>query len=585
MTATNRIRAIHTHLLPSQSGELDPPITINNTNSSHTLKSSTTVPPRANYTPLNPVSFLKRTSLLYPSRPAISYRDQTTTYAGFSDRVRKFASSLMRSGYQDRDVVAILAPNVPVILESYFAVPLAGCVLATINIRLNVEEVEYILQKSKTKILFIDREFAHLGQHAISKCGVKEVVIVDDSGLPSDPYEQFILRDGPVAKPWNYFPPLLNEDDVITINFTSGTTGKPKGVMYHYRGAYLNAIGEVIEMNMTCDSKYLWIVPMFHASGWCFPWAVTACAGTHVLLRKIDYDEIWRLFKTQGVTHYCAAPTVQTSIVSHPQAKHLGRVLKTMVAAAPPSPTLLERMMKLGLEPVHVYGLTETYGPSTVCAWQPEWKSLPAQEQAKYLSRQGQGFIMSDEVRVVDAQMNDTPWDGETLGEVCFSGNLVMKGYLYDEAATKEAFAGGMFHSGDLGVRHPDGYIELRDRKKDIIISGGENISTIEVEQAVVSHPSILEASVVPTPDSKWGERPVAYVTLTPSTISAQTPHEEIKSSLMVHLRSKLAGYKMPVRIEILDELPKTSTGKVQKFVLREVEWKKAGIVGGKRIN
>ncbi|KAJ3415426.1 hypothetical protein HDV05_005020 [Chytridiales sp. JEL 0842] len=568
--ALARLQSISNHL-----SEANP--TASNTK---IITSNETVANRKTYrTELNPVSFLKRSSQVYPSRPGYIYNDLTVNYSQFASRVRHCAASLIAAGMQKGDKVGVLLPNIPAILESYFSIPLAGCILVAINTRLNEDEVKYILQFSKVKLLIVDKELVHLAASA----GVPKMVIADETATV-DPYEVFVFSHGKKEAPgWDWFPDLESEDDVITINFTSGTTGRPKGVMYHYRGAYLNALGEAMEMRMGPESRYLWTVPMFHASGWCFPWAIGAVSACSILLRKVDYGLIWKLFREKGVTHYGAAPTVQTMIVHHPDAKPLGRQITTMVAAAPPSPTLLESMMKLGLVAVHVYGLTETYGPITVCAWQEEWKTLSAHEQAAYLSRQGQGYIVADEVRVVNPDMTDTPWDGQSLGEVVMRGNIVMKGYLDDTKATEEAFRGGWFHSGDLGVRHPDGYIELRDRMKDIIISGGENISTIEVEQAVVSFPQVLEASVVATPDDKWGERPVVYLTLVEEALGMD--HAVLKERLMKHLRGCIAGYKMPVRVEILDALPKTSTGKVQKFVLREREWKKAGKIGKKRIN
>ncbi|KAJ3098121.1 hypothetical protein HDU97_004305 [Phlyctochytrium planicorne] len=535
-------------------------------------------------TELNPVHFLKRTALLYPTRPAVVYQDKTQDYATFSHRVRRFASAITKSAsVQKGDRIAVLVPNCPVILEAHFAVPLAGCALVCINTRLNSSEIEYILEKSKSKILFVDYELAPLVANA-KKCGVVEVIVCNDRYDSTDPFETFVRKESAPEPPrFDDFPPLKDESETITINFTSGTTGRPKGVMYHYRGAYLLALGDVLEMQLTCESKYLWVVPMFHAAGWCFPWAVTAVGACHVIIRKIEYDVIWDMLIRVGVTHYCAAPTVQTQLVSHPHAQKLQNVVKTMVAAAPPSPTLLERMLQLNLSPVHVYGLTETYGPSVVSAWQDEWKQLDPVQQAQKVSRQGQGFIVSDEIRVVNPDMTDTPWDASTMGEVVMRGNIVMTGYLEDEKATAEAFRGGWFHSGDIAVRHPDGYIELRDRKKDIIISGGENISTIEVENAIVSHSDVVEVCVVASPDEKWGERPVAYLTVKPNV---NHKSDSWIQELLAHVKSRIAGFKMPARVEVVEELPKTSTGKIQKFVLRELEWKRAGkMPGGKMIN
>ncbi|KAI9326568.1 AMP-dependent synthetase and ligase [Zopfochytrium polystomum] len=574
--------------------------------------SATTVIPYR--TELNPLSFLRRTALLYPNKPAALYNSLSISYGSLASRSRRLATGLQtalkgcpgNSTLGGRCVVAVLLFNTPAMLDAFFGLPLVGAVMVAINTRLNADEVQYILQKSKANILIVDRELLPLiptvpvSANATSPTGIvpvkadsipslSSVLVVDDhpEQPEKDRYERFLVTAGKAELPFDAFPKLKAEDDIIAVNFTSGTTGRPKGVMYHYRGAYLNALSELIEIGMNSDSKYLWTLPMFHASGWCFPWAVTAAGAAHVLLRKIDYAEIWRLFNAHGITHFCAAPTVQTFIVNHPSAKRLPHQVKTMVAAAPPSPTLLEAMMALNILPVHVYGLTETYGPSAVCAWQTEWKSLPVHEQAQFLSRQGHGFPTADEVRVIDpATGKDVPMDGNTMGEVVFSGNLVMAGYLDDPEATAKAFQGGVFHTGDLGVRHADGYVELRDRMKDIIISGGENISTIEVENAVTAHPLVLEACVVSTPDATWGERPVAYLTLK-TRVAPNTPAmEAVKSDLTKHLRAQLAGFKMPARLEIVDELPKTSTGKVQKYVVRDMEWKRAGKdVKGKKIN
>jgi len=388
------------------------------------------------------------------------------------------------------------------------------------------------------------------------------VVRVDDTGAAGDPYEDFLAGGSPEpVESW-----LESEDETISINYTSGTTGRPKGVMYSHRGTWVNAIGEITETGISFDARYLWTLPMFHCNGWCFTWGVTAVGGTHVCLRRVESGRIWDLIDQEGITHYNGAPTVQIGVVNDPKAHKLDRPVTVTVAGAPPSPTLLGKLKELGFRPVHVYGLTETYGPHTVCAWHEEWNALPGEEQARLAARQGQGYALFDLARVVDGNLNDVPRDGETLGEVVMAGNNVMKGYFEQPDATTEAFRGGWFHSGDIGVWHPDGYIELRDRKKDIIISGGENISTIEVEQCVARHPSVLECAVVAIPDDKWGERPKAFVTLKPGQSATE-------QDLIEFCKQHIAHFKAPAAVEFGD-LPKTSTGKVQKFVLRDREWK-----------
>ncbi|KAJ3022291.1 UNVERIFIED_CONTAM: hypothetical protein HDU68_009223 [Siphonaria sp. JEL0065] len=558
---------------------------------SNHLSDSNTTSTKVFRSELSPLSLLWRTVSLFPARNAFVHAQNNNaacSYEQFGARIKQFAVALQaKAGLVKGEKVAVLVPNSPVILEANFGVPLAGGVLVSINSRLLQDEVEYILKLSKARVLFVDKELEHLTANW-KGCGVRiRIISADLYGLEnakSDPYEQFLADAARAAssKSLDSFPRLENEEDTIAINFTSGTTGKPKGVMYHYRGAYLNALCMVVEMGMTVETNYLWILPMFHASGWCFPWAVSAVGGCHTLLRKVDYGQIWDLLLNSGITAYCAAPTVQLAIVNHPAAKPLPKPVKTMVAAAPPSPTLLEAMLKLKISPIHVYGLTETFGPATICTWQPEWSHLGPHELAEKLSRQGHAFLASDEVLVLDPKTGKpVPNDGVTLGEVAFRGNLVMTGYLDDENATAEAFRGGFFHSGDVAVKHKDGYIELRDRQKDIIISGGENISTIEIENAIMSHSSILETCVVSSPDAQWGERPVAYVTLK----SPVKDEAAFINELLVYLKTKLAGFKMPVRVHILAELPKTSTGKIQKYVLRAEEWKKQGVTGGKMIN
>ena len=422
-----------------------------------------------------------------------------------------------------------------------------------------LREIEYILQHSGATYLFVDAELYPLV--APLDLSTLQVVRVDDTGASDDPYETFLAAGSPTpVESW-----LADEEEPISMNYTSGTTGRPKSVLYTYRGAYLNALSEVIETGMGFDSVYLWTLPMFHCNGWCFTWAVTSVAGTHVCLRKVDPGAIWDLLDTEGVTHYNGSPTVQIILVNHPNAHPLARQVTTTVAGAPPSPTLLAELKRLNLRAVHVYGLTETYGPHTVCEWNPTWDDMPIGVQATLAARQGQGYVGVDLVRVVDEQMQDVAQDGTTMGEVVMRGNNVMQGYYNQPEATAEAFRGGWFHSGDLAVWHPDGYIELRDRAKDIIISGGENISTIEVEQTVAAHPAVMECAVIAIPDEKWGERPKAFVTLKEGA-------EATEAEIIGFCREQIAHFKCPVAVDF-GELPKTSTGKVQKYVLRDQEW------------
>lgn len=510
-------------------------------------------------TELSPACFLKRSAYMLPEKLAVVHGNRRYTYQQFQERVFRFTSRLLELGLQKHDRVAFLCPNIPALLEAHYAVPYARGILVAINIRLNAEEVKYILSHSGAKFLFVDKEFLPL----VEKVNQEEIRIIriDDTGSPTDPYEIFLNEGSPVEP--DYY--LDNEEEPIAINYTSGTTGQPKGVIFTHRGAYLNALGEIIETQMTMDSVYLWTLPMFHCNGWCFTWAVTAVAGTHVCLRRPEAGEIWKMIRKEGVTHFNGAPTVQVMLVNHKDAFKPEKPVTVTIAGAPPSPTLLEKIEALNLKPIHVYGLTETYGPHTICEWHPSWNTLSKEEKANIRARQGQAYITADLVRVVDENMDDVQKDGKTIGEVVMRGNNVMKGYFNDERATGKAFDGGWFHSGDLAVWHPDGYIELRDRLKDIIISGGENISTIEIEQAVVKHPAVLECAVVAIPDEKWGERPKAFVTLKDGKYATE-------QDIIDFCRQQIAHYKCPAAIEF-GELPKTSTGKVQKYVLRQKEW------------
>jgi fatty-acyl-CoA synthase len=510
-------------------------------------------------TELTPLSFLRRSAAVFPERTAVVHDDRRYSYRKLEERVDRLARGLLDAGLQRGDRVAFISPNTPAMLEAHYGIPAAGGVLVAVNTRLNSEEVSRILGHSGARFLFVDAELAPV-LDSLDTSGLR-VTRIDDSGAPGDPYEDLLAAASPEPVPdW-----LDDEEETISINYTSGTTGRPKGVMYTHRGAYLNALGEVITTSMGFDTVYLWTLPMFHCNGWCFTWAVTAVAGRHVCLRKVDPGRIWELLGAEGVTHFNGAPTVHIGVVNHPAARALERPVTVTIAGAPPSPTLLGQLAALNVRPVHVYGLTETYGPYTVCDRHDEWDGLPEDERARLLARQGQAYVIADPVRVVDDNMADVPRDGETLGEVAMRGNDVMKGYFDQPDATEEAFRGGWFHSGDIAVMHEDGTIEVRDRKKDIIISGGENISTIEVEQAVARHPAVLECAVVAVPDDKWGERPKAFVTLKPGA-------SVIAEDVIAFCREHLAHFKCPATVEFT-ELPKTSTGKVQKYVLRDKEW------------
>jgi fatty-acyl-CoA synthase len=531
------------------------------------------------YDPLSPLAFLERTVRVFPDKPAVVYGDQRLSWSEFAEQIGRFAGALVRAGVEPGDRVAVLAPNVPTLLAAHFAVLRVRAALVAINTRLNAGEVRYILNHCGAKVVIVDPELApQVSEGAPPLTAKPRLVNLEDpvagvTGAPLDgpTFEEFI--DGAEV-----LPVAASIDDELrttSINYTSGTTGRPKGVMYTHRGAAINALGEIIAHELDHDSVFLWTLPLFHCNGWCFPWAVTAVGGTHVMLRAPEPAKILELIRSEAVTHFNGAPTVLLMIAEAPEAKgvRFDPPVRVATGGSPPSPTLLARMEGLGVRVTHLYGLTETYGPHVYCEMQPGWEGLDIEGRAAVMARQGVPYHVATHLRVVDAEMNDVPADGETLGEVVMRGNNVMKGYFEDEPATAAAFAGGWFHSGDLGVVHPDGYIELRDRKKDIIISGGENISTIEVEQTLVKHESVLECAVVAVPHEKWGEVPKAFVTL-------RTGHEVDEASLIEFCRGRLAHFKCPKSIEFC-ELPKTSTGKIQKFQLREKEW--AG--GGKRIH
>ncbi|PXY32445.1 acyl--CoA ligase family protein [Prauserella muralis] len=519
------------------------------------------------YTPLTPLSFLERSAEVFADKTAIVYGERRTTYREFAAEATRVARGLRACGVEPGDRVACLLPNIPEMLVAHFAVPLAGGALVAINTRLAPAEIRYILEHSGARVLVVD---AALHASVPDDVPVREVVTVTDpaSGASPDPrlgglsYAELLARGSAEPLPWT----VADERSTISINYTSGTTGRPKGVMYHHRGAYLNSLAEVVHSRHSPESRYLWTLPMFHCNGWCTTWGVTAVGGTHVCLRAVDAAEIWRLLDSEGITHLNGAPTVLNTIANHEGAHPLSREVVVTTAGAPPSPTVITRMSALGARLVHVYGLTETYGPYTVCEWQDGWARLDVEARSRLLARQGVGMVVTDGVRVVDEEMNDVPRDGATMGEVVMRGNNVMSGYFADPDATATAFRGGWFHSGDLGVWHPDGYVELRDRAKDIIVSGGENISTIEVEAALDSHPAVLEVAVVGVPDEKWGERPKAYVV-------RRQGEDAAAEDLLEHARARIARYKVPDEVEFVTELPKTSTGKIQKFQLRERDW------------
>jgi fatty-acyl-CoA synthase len=526
------------------------------------------------YTALTPLSFLERSARVWPDKVAVIYGSRRLTYSEFAAEVVRTARALQANGIEPGDRVAYLMPNLPEMLIAHFAVPLAGGVLVAVNTRLASEEVSYILRHSGAKILIADAALLATATAAAKGADtVSQLVVAEDAEIEAVgadladkrrlvSYSEFLARDSGAPLPWS----VPDELAPISINYTSGTTGLPKGVIYTHRGAYLNSFGEIIHSRHDENSVYLWTLPMFHCNGWCIPWALTAIGGTHVCLRDVRGDAIWKQFGEHGVTHLNAAPTVVTAILTAGQAAPLDRPVICTTAGAPPSPTTIAHMERMGFTVVHVYGLTETYGPISVCQPRPEWTDLPADQRAARQARQGVSMIQAENLRVVDDTMTDVPPDGNTMGEIVMRGNNVMTGYYRDQEATAGAFRGGWFHSGDVGVMHPDGYIELRDRIKDIVISGGENISTIEVEHALLSHPCVLEAAVIGVPDEKWGERPKAYVVLRPGR--SATPED-----LIAHVRTKIAGYKAPRDIDITLDLPKTSTGKIQKYVLRETEW------------
>jgi fatty-acyl-CoA synthase len=528
----------------------------------------------ANFTPMSPLSFLERAAEVYPQRTAVIHGGLRRTWAQVYERCRRLASALQRAGLGKGDTVAVMLPNVPPMVEAHFGIPMAGAVLNTMNTRLDPEAIAFMLDHGEARAVVVDPEFAVVMQEALALRKDSRPLLVIDAQDPaftgqaprigSTTYEAFLATGDP-AFAWSL---PADEWDAIALNYTSGTTGNPKGVVYHHRGAALNAISNILEWDMPKHPVYLWTLPMFHCNGWCFPWTVAARAGVNVCLRKVEAKAMADAIREYGVTHYCGAPIVHGMLVNAPEdvKKGLPRGVKAMVAGAAPPASLIEGMETLGFDLTHVYGLTEVYGPATACAKHEDWDKVDIGERAKLNARQGVRYHLQRSARVLDPQtMQPVPWDGETMGEIMFQGNITMKGYLKNARATQEAFAGGWYHTGDLAVQYPDGYIKIKDRSKDIIISGGENISSIEVEDVLYRHPDVLAAAVVAKPDAKWGETPCAFIEL---KAGSKLTAEEV----VAHCKKHLAGFKVP-RAVVFGELAKTSTGKIQKFELR----KKAG--------
>ncbi len=523
----------------------------------------------ANYTPLSPLSFIERTATVYPQRTSVIHGMRRHTWDETYARCRRLASALAASGIGKNDTVAVMLSNTPEMLECHFGVPMAGAVLNTLNTRLDAEAIAFMLNHGEAKALITDREFSPTVAKALAQAGRDMLVIdVDDpeyagpgERLGRVEYEVF-LASGDPAFAWQG---PADEWDAISLNYTSGTTGNPKGVVYHHRGAYLNATSNIVSWGMPPHAVYLWTLPMFHCNGWCFPWTMAANAGTSVCLRRVEAKAILDAIRAHKVTHYCGAPIVHSMLINAPAEWRAGidHKVSALVAAAPPPASMIEGMNRIGFDITHVYGLTETYGPAAVCAKHPEWNELSLEEQVRLNGRQGVRYHLQEGVTVMDPEtMQPVPRDGETMGEIMFRGNITMKGYLKNPQATEEAFRGGWYHSGDLAVMHPDGYVKIKDRSKDVIISGGENISSVEVEDVLYRHAAVLAAAVVATPDPKWGEVPCAFIELKEG---AQATEEEF----IEFCRERMARFKVPKQV-VFGPLPKTSTGKIQKFVLRE---------------
>jgi fatty-acyl-CoA synthase len=534
----------------------------------------------ANFGALTPLNFIDRAAHVYPDAPAIAHGAIRRTWRETYDRVRRLASALASRGIGRGATVAALLPNTPAMVEAHFGVPMAGAVLNALNTRLDEATIAFMLNHGEAVAILVDSEFAGLLRRALSKIERPLLVIdVDDpeyTGARETPFGaigyEALLAQGDPDYAWQ---PPADEWDAICLNYTSGTTGDPKGVVYHHRGAYTNAISNILEWDLPKHPVYLWTLPMFHCNGWCFPWTVAARAGVNVCLRKVEAQAIFDLIREEGVTHMCGAPIVYNMLVhaSDTLEHGIGRRVNAMVAGAAPPAAMIEGLERLGFELIHVYGLTETYGPASVCAKHAAWGLLDSGERARLNSRQGVRYHLQDEIAVCDPDtLVPVPSDGETIGEVMFRGNIAMKGYLKNPAATAAAFAGGWFHTGDLAVIFPDGYIKIKDRSKDIIISGGENVSSIEIEDTLYRHPAVMAAAVVAKPDAKWGETPCAFIELKPG---ASVTGEE----LIAYCKQHLAGFKVP-RAIVFGELPKTSTGKIQKFVLRKLAGSASAVAG-----
>lgn len=523
----------------------------------------------ANYVSLSPLSFLGRVARVYPDHPSVIHGGTRWTWRETAERCNRLASALTKRNIGPGDTVSVMAPNIPALYESHFGVPMTGAVLNALNIRLDAKTLAFILEHGEAKVLITDTEFSPVIKDALRICNQELLVIdIDDPEGPGGDrlgeltYEE-LLTEGESNYTWSAPD---SEWNAISLNYTSGTTGNPKGVVYHHRGAYLNASSNIIGWNLGHHPTYLWTLPMFHCNGWCFPWSLAAVGGTSVCLRNVSAAAIFDAIADHSVTHFCGAPVVLNLIIhaAESETRNFDHTVEVMTAAAPPPAAVLAAMEAAGFSMTHVYGLTETYGPAVICAWHPEWNDLPLAEQAEIKSRQGVQYHMLEDLKVLDPEtMNSVQPDALQLGEVMFRGNIVMKGYLKNPKATAEAFAGGWFHSGDLGVLYPDGYIQLKDRSKDIIISGGENISSIEIEDTLYRHPDVLEAAVVARPDNKWGETPCAFVTLKDTAVGVTG------QDIINFCREQMAHFKIPKTVIFL-ELPKTSTGKVQKFRLRE---------------